>query len=155
MGNTTFFTVVHDEEVPCWYALVLKPEARTTKEWRSWETAKEAQEEVSSLLGESTYLPKEDFADVVRKRQTHTPELLVILREYSDLADADLTRYVVYGSHRLWSPSFVRGTVAIPCDITVNGWHLWLYVAAPQMLEPQVVDHFDLMFLSRPEEALS
>lgn len=80
----------------------------------------------------------------------HTDEVMALLEEYGNRVGGDLSRYLVYGSPmRPMSASWARieGAVYMQVDKAITGYHT--YIATPLTLPKELVDRFELVFVSR------
>lgn len=94
------------------------------------------------------------FDEEVAARQVHTPEIVQLLQQYSEIMGEDLSQYAVYGSPmRPMSAAWahIPDAVYMPADKALTGYHT--YVAVPRVLSSDMVASYELAFVSRPGEA--
>lgn len=153
--NTTVFTAKRDDRGYL-YAHVLETTATQPIEVYDggFENVKELKEHIYSKYGQdAVFMSSRQFAEELASRQIHTPELVALLWEQGELLGIDqVTRYVVYGSpnrpmNSIWAR--INDAVFIPADRQSTGYHT--YVAVPNNLDKEIVDKYELAFVSRPE----
>lgn len=153
--NATVFTAKRDDRGYL-YAHVLEAKATQPEEVYDggFEDVKELKERMYCKYGQdAVFLSSRQFAEELASRQIHTPELVALLWEQGELLGIDqVTRYVVYGApmrpmSSIWAR--IDSAVFIPADKQSTGYHT--YVAVPNNLDKEIVDRYELVFVSRPE----
>ena len=86
---------------------------------------------------------------VLDRRAIHTPEMVEFLKNN---VEGDLSRCYVYGSpyrpiSSLWAS--IDGAVYPYADWQSTGFHS--YVAVPSQLDKEVIDRYQLIFVSHPQ----
>jgi hypothetical protein len=83
---------------------------------------------------------------------TYTPEIVDLLRKHGRYYDRDLTKWYVYGSNcrRLTAyDAQITPGAFIDSDKSVTGYYT--YVAVPELLDRDTIEHYELRFVSGPE----
>lgn len=104
---------------------------------------------------DATYLSPSKFKSAMEMRQIHSPEILALLHQEGDLLGLDLSSYVVYGSSyrpmsRIWAR--IDNAVFMQVDKQQTSYHT--YVAVPELLTKEIIERYELSFVSRPEDLL-
>lgn len=153
--NTTVFTAKRDNSGYL-YAHVLEVTVTQPIEVYDggFENVKELKERMYGKYGQdAVFMSSRQFAEELASRQIHTPELVALLWENGESLGIDqITRYVVYGSpnrpmNSIWAR--IDNAVFIPADKQSTGYHT--YVAVPSHLDKEIVEKYELVFVSRPE----
>lgn len=132
-----------------YYAQVLSARSNRPTEMSGYESPVELHTAIKEQYGpDATRVPKRVFQEELEKRAVHTPEMQVLLR---DSYMGDLSAYYVYGAPmRPMSGSWARidGAVYINADKQTTGYHT--YVAVPEALDKEVIERYELTFVSGP-----
>lgn len=133
-------------------ALVLKPESRTPIEETNggYENLNELNAVITGKYKGAIFMTKERFEWEAAQRLVHTPEMLTLMAKYNELLGTDITPYFVYGSARRPTNTMFYGmenAVHMQVDKTSTGFYT--YIATPEMLDAEIVDRYELQFVSR------
>lgn len=143
-----YYTVKMDGRLP--YALVLETrEAHKPEKYHGYYNQQELHENMKSIFGPDVEcLPGSKFQAEVERRQVHTKEMIALLWKQGDLLGEYLCGHVVYGSYRPISASWARIDNAVYIQVDEAGYHT--YVAVPGVLDNEVIERYELHFVSRP-----
>jgi len=116
-------------------------------------TIAQLQEAVKERYGEDAQrVSPRKFDEEVASRQVHTPDVCAMLTLYGERIGEDLSSHVVYGSpmrpmNSVWAR--IADAVYMPVDKQKTGHHT--YIAVPGNLDAEVVEKYELVFVSRPQ----
>lgn len=154
--NQTIYTIKRDENGYL-AGYILAPACNTPEQTLSYETVEEIHQVVHAQYSAfPERVSTRRFDEEVASRQGHTPEIVQMLAQYSEIMGEDLSKYVVYGSPMrpmtaAWA--HIPNVVYMPADKALTGYHT--YVAVPSCLAPQTVESYELTFVSRPGEEIT
>ena len=137
-----------------YYARVLGTKSNKPTEISGHETVAEFDAAIKKQYGpDAVRVPKRVFHEELERRAIHTPTMVNILR---DSYMGDLSAYHVYGSpmrpmSSVWAR--IEGAVYINADRSSTGYHT--YVAVPAVLSQDVIDRYELEFVSHPAEEIA
>jgi hypothetical protein len=147
--NKTIYTTKRGE-YNTFTALILEPNTREVQELTYFESMDELKGRVQEEWGDIERLSPKAFQEELDKRAIHTPEMVTFLQNNPE---GDLSRYYVYGSsYRPISSMWARidGAIYPYTSYIATGYHS--YVVVPKPLDKEVIDRYQLVFVSRPEE---
>ena|SRR5713101_1309390 len=152
---TTMFTAKRDDRGYL-YAHVLVPTASQPIEVSDggFENVKDLQERMKRKYGQDAmFMSNRKFQEEIEQRQIHTPELVALLWENGELLGIDqITRYVVYGAPiRPMSSIWARIDDAVFIQSNKQSTGYCSYVAVPCNLDKEIIEKYELVFVSRPE----
>jgi hypothetical protein len=145
----TFYRIKRHEEYDAYLAVVLLPGSNVPVEKTARETIAEVVEDVTRSYGEQAErVTSERFAEILKLRTIHSPEMLKLLESN---VMGDLRSYTVYGSYRPISAAWARIPDAVYLPVpNWQGYGYSTYVATPAPIEREVQESYELTFLSRP-----
>jgi hypothetical protein len=147
--NETICTTKRGED-GSFMSLILKPETKEVKEeiCNSWE---ELVELMGIMYSTATRVSPKTFQEELDRRAMHSPGMVEFLKNN---VEGDLSHCYVYGSPlRPMSSVWARvheSAIYIPCDRQKIGYHS--YVVVPRALDKEVIERYQLVFVSRPNE---
>lgn len=147
----TIFSAKRDEE-GYWVALVLKPENNTPVEETNggYEDIADLRNVITRKYKDAVFMVTKDFKQAVAQRQVHTPEMLVLMAQYNELLGKDITSYFVYGSvYRPTNTMFYGLEQAVHMQVDKHSTGFYTYIATPEPLDVEAIEHYGLQFISR------
>jgi hypothetical protein len=147
----TMFTIKRNNDGPGVIALILLDGCNESEELLPVDTIAEITQVVYACYGaDAERVPINRFNREVEARSYHTQELIDLLIE-CDYDGVGLTSYIVYGSplrpmRANWAD--IGGAVFIDADHRASGFYS--YVVVPADLDKEVIDRYELTFVSRP-----
>jgi hypothetical protein len=148
--SVIFYKIQYDGQYPC--AHVLESEARDATEFTGYYDAREIHENMQAIFGPDVqHLSASKFQQELEKRLIHTPEVVALLKHDGELLGQDLSQSFVYGSVRPISSLWARvhdAAVYIQTDKQATGYHT--YVAVPARLDNEIIESYELSFVSHP-----
>ncbi len=134
-----------------YYARVLGTKSNKPAEISGYETVGEFDVAIKKQYGpDAARVSKRVFHEELERRAIHTPKMISLLKESYM---GDLSAYHVYGSpmrpmSSVWAR--IEGAVYINADVSGTGYHT--YVAVPAVLSQDMIDRYELEFVSHPME---
>jgi hypothetical protein len=143
--NKTIYAVRVDGRYP--YASVLRPKATEPERYDGYVDVRELRADMESKGFAS--VSRVALQNEIWKRQTHSPEIVDLLKKHGELLGKDISQSFVYGSYNrpidgLWAS--IGAVVYIQSDRWKTGYYT--YVCVSQQLDKETIDRYELRFVS-------